>query len=142
MSKKEFLQEKMQLMNKENEVVSPKSFTNTNDVLELQAEIEQAEILLQGFVSKSNTLDTKISESMNSKAQAQEELNIVKQKNVSSSSSTRARNEDSASTASDSRSTVEQHSVCKADLSQAPSDVNNTNTTTTEIQRFQTQKAK
>lgn len=142
MSKKEFLQEKMLLLDNEKEVAPPPSYSNTKNVLALQAEIEQAEILLQGFASKNKGLDTKILENEILKAQAQEELNLVKQNVSRTTHNTNAtahsnRKEESDPTATASESIVEQP-VCRTNFSEDVSIVN----TKTEIMRCQTQKAK
>jgi hypothetical protein len=79
MSKNEYLHEKMQLLNKENDVKLPPSTSRDNKVLALQAEIEQAEILIESFLKKSNQMDSKIFENEQLKAQADLDLQHVKQ---------------------------------------------------------------
>jgi hypothetical protein len=140
MSKQEFLQEKMQLMDKEKKVEPPQA--DTNNVLALQAEIEQAEILLKGLIRKSKVLDTAITESETKKAQAEEELRLVKDTVKLTSTKTRSSAPTSGSSSSSSSSEAAVSSVerpvSKADAPQNSSAVN----TITEMERFQTQKTK
>mmetsp|Transcript_525 Transcript_525/g.922 ORF Transcript_525/g.922 Transcript_525/m.922 type:complete len:415 (+) Transcript_525:125-1369(+) len=80
MSKKEFYLEKLNLMNKGNDV-KRQGVTPSNDktLLALQAEIEQADIVLQRLKTKSEQLDSKIAESEELKIQADAELQVAKQ---------------------------------------------------------------
>lgn len=140
MSKKEYLQEKMQLMDKVKEVSPPQSMTNsnTNDVLALQVEIEQAEILLQGLVRKNKALEEEISASEMLKAQAQEELSLVTQKASSSPSSISPSSTFTKNTTKRGSDSTAEQPVSTQEVSHVALNSN----TKTEIERFKTQKAK
>jgi hypothetical protein len=75
MSKREFLQEKVQLLNQETRVRHPQAQPHT--VLALQADIEQVDFLLQGLERKNKEMDVKIIECEHLKTEAERDLALA-----------------------------------------------------------------
>ena len=110
------------------------SQAQANQILKLQAEIEQAEILLQRVTNKSKDMDASISESEGKKAQAEEDLRLVQQKVAATS-----RSSHTAPACNAKGDSMVECPASKTDIvSQTPSEVN----TAAEMKRFQTQKTK
>ena len=75
MSKKEFLKEKLRLLDIEMEDIS--KVTSDDDILNLEAEIEQTEILLQSNLRKNEDLDDQIAEHEAMRERAEIEVRLV-----------------------------------------------------------------